>query len=176
MKSILLILSLVLPACSNLVGLVPPAIPNPLIVTPLGGHLGIEPLALCAGSLTPKQLGRVQTAMTRWQNELPELKIRSLDPSCDHWPSVRVRDDLPSHVDGWTNHEGIGFKEPTFTTCKAVHEIGHWLGFAKHAPDSDPPGPMSNNRTTVENDRGDCLPTEADKAILMRTYRGRVSR
>lgn len=150
----------------------PPATPNPVIVAAqlASKHFdkNIRP-PVCVADLTEGQRVRFAVAAVRWPEGYrftpttqcyPGMLNVSIDPTLD--PRFCAFTDITQRT--------IKFKsDACLTECVATHEWGHVIGLIRHAP-VDEPGPMS------DGDRGECLPSDEDLAILRRAYEGRVNR
>lgn len=164
-----IIFALVLASCSTGIDYAaPPAVPNPTIKAAING----PSLQLCADSLSPEQYDAALLAVQRWSDALPELNLRAPARNCLlPYPVLKVdAERVPEGADGWTDPRGVYIRsDEVFSEGLVAHEFGHWLGLIRHCGPKEPSGVMC--------DRGNraASPSEADVAILLRTYFGRVS-
>jgi len=146
--------------------LAPPAYSNVYVV---------KKVPICSYSLTEPQRRVFQAALDVWNLAVPEMGLRQSWSKPCTGPGPRVEIDPDLGRKGWTTFCAPGGRcaikyqsEAVLRSCTGVHEVGH-LMLIRHAAAGEPLSPMS------DGDRGKCTPTSADRDIIIRTLKGRVS-
>lgn len=165
------LLLLLLTACSSgltpqsaLDQMAPPAVVNPYVV---------KRVPLCTTALTDAQRLTFQAALDAVNEAFPFGGLTQVAPRrcLPFQPTVRI--DPEFQRGGYTVPsltQGVTITLKSDNACVMRHELIHYLGVTKHAnAETEPPGAMT------DGDRGACLPSAVDVALLVRAYTGKPS-